>query len=256
MNLPFDRIEQYGRFFLDKGLQPEIGLSGAVLDNTPEETFRVWARAFSGRRVTVHAPFLDLAPGGMDPEVVRVTRNRLCRAARVAGWLGASAMVCHAGYEYRRYPHNLDRWVEISGQTWVQVLEAGEDSGLVVLLENVYEREPEPIRRVLEQAAHPRLKACFDAGHFNTWSRRPLELWLEALAPWLARLHLHDNDGSFDQHLSIGRGSFDFQGLMGWLGKRGLSPGITLEPHNMEDFVLTFRAAGTLLGRYGRSGPR
>ena len=252
VNLPFDRIHHYGRFFLEKGLNPEIGLSGPVLDRTAEDEFRAWGRAFASMKVTVHAPFLDLAPGGMDPEVARITRERLCRAVRAAGLLGAEAMVCHAGYEYRRYPHNLDRWVKVALETWARVLEAGEESGLVILLENVYEREPEPIRRVLEQTDHPRLRACLDTGHFNTWARSPLSRWLEALEPWLSRLHLHDNDGSFDQHLPIGQGNFDFRGLTAWLAERDLSPGITLEPHSREDFFLTFRAFRELMEEHGK----
>ena len=257
VNLPFPKMETYGRWFIDRGLAPEIGLSGPVLDHTADAAFRTWARAFQGRRLTVHAPFMELSPGGTDPEVVRITRRRLCRAAEAAGILGASAMVCHAGYEYRRYPHGAERWVTESVRTWNVVLEAGAKSGLTILLENVYERDPEMIRRVLAEADNPRLKACFDTGHFNVWSRRPLPEWLEALEPRLARLHLHDNDGSFDQHLPIGEGSFDFRGLLLRLKERGLSPGITLEPHTRRRFFRTFRAFRILMEEFdpARLGP-
>ena len=118
-------------------------------------------------------------------------------------------------------PHNLDRWVKVALETWARVLEAGEESGLVILLENVYEREPEPIRRVLEQTDHPRLRACLDTGHFNTWARSPLSRWLEALEPWLSRLHLHDNDGSFDQHLPIGARQLRLPWIDGLAGGKG-----------------------------------
>ena len=252
VNLPLDRIGLYGELFARKGLAPEIGLGGAALDQAGEEELRAWGRAFADREITAHGPFIDLSPGSLDPKILAVTRRRLAQAHRAASLLGVSVLVCHAGYEYRRYPHDLDRWVETSVQTWRGLLESGEGPGIVVALENVYERDPEPIRRVLAEAAHPRLRACFDTGHFNVWSRQPLEEWLTALGPHLARLHLHDNDGSFDQHLPIGQGGFDFRGLFGRLQELGLSPGVTLEPHGKADFFPTFRAFQKLAEESGK----
>jgi len=251
VNLPFDRIELFGPPLARLSAWPEIGLSGPVLDATPEEVFRSWAERFREAEVTVHGPFMDLAPGGMDPAVVELTRQRFLQALAPARLFQAQEIVFHAGYDYNRYPHSQDRFVEESARTWELVLAATRESEPLILLENVYEHGPETMVRVLERIGHPRLKACFDTGHHNCWGRAPLGDWLEALGPWLGRLHLHDNDGTFDLHLPVGAGSFDFQALFSWLEKAGLEPGITLEPHTQEDFILTLTGLRRVLGGAG-----
>ena len=64
------------------------------------------------------------------------------------------------------------------------------------------------------------------------------------MSPWLAHLHLHDNNGRRDEHLGIGRGKFDFQGLFKFLTKHDLQPLITLEPHSEDDLWVSLRALG------------
>jgi len=47
--------------------------------------------------------------------------------------------------------------------------------------------------------------------------------------------HLHDNNGSKDEHLPLGNGKIDFYPLIGFLKKRKELPLITLEPHEEAD---------------------
>ncbi len=236
VNLPFAMIDAFGPLVIETaGLGVEIGLDAATLEETPLEVFEVWAGRLAGRELTVHAPFMDLSPGGIDSGVVELTRRRLLKAVEAAAIFEAKAITGHAYYDATRYPHHLERWLETSLETWNLVLEASEKLGAVVALENVYETDPEMIARLLNRAAHPRLAFCFDTGHFNVWSKAPLEEWLEALGGRIARLHLHDNDGSFDHHWPIGRGDFPFERLFAWLKDRGVEPGVTLEPHRAKD---------------------
>lgn len=236
VNLPFGDMERFAPLLLAAGVGAEVGLDARSLEETPEPVFREWAGRLAHLEVTAHGPFMDLAPGGVDPGVVEVTRQRLLKAAGAAALFSARDMVCHAGYDVNRYPHNLERWLDTSARTWELVLEATEASGMRICLENVYETGPQMLVRLVDRLDHPRLGVCFDAGHFNAWGRGDLDDWLDALGPRIMRLHLHDNDGSFDDHLPIGRGSFPFRRLMDGLHRLGVRPGITLEPHTEEDF--------------------
>jgi sugar phosphate isomerase/epimerase len=217
------------------------------LDDPPGEEIEAWAARFAHLPVTIHAPFMDLAPGGIDPAVVAVTRRRLVQAAQLTEILGAGTIVAHAGYDYNRYPHDLERWLEVSAETWTEVLAA---TTAEVVLENVYEFDPDLIARLLARLNHPRLGFCLDVGHRQAWGRAPLLDWLTALRPWLRRLHLHDNDGSFDLHWPIGRGRVEFDRLFGWLQEAHLAPGITLEPYTLDDFRETAAALETILARH------
>ncbi len=251
VNLPFRLIESLGPVFLERGLSPEIGLDAQVLDETPGERFEYWAERFKKTEVTIHAPFMDLAPGGIDPLIVDVTRKRLLQAAELVEVFGAESLIGHAYYDLTRYPVNVERWVKVSLETWRLVLEASEVNGCQVLVENVYERDPEALAMLLTELKHPRFGFCLDTGHFNAWSVVSLDRWLNRIGSKIKRLHLHDNDGSFDQHLGLGQGNFDFRTLFDWLRARGLNPGLTLEPHREEDFWVSFEVLSGLL-----DGPR
>jgi len=66
VNLPFPFLQAgYLEKFLHRGLNPEIGLDAYSLGHYRPGDFRRAARAFhgAGRRITLHGPFQDLAPG-------------------------------------------------------------------------------------------------------------------------------------------------------------------------------------------------
>ncbi len=69
VNVPFSfLLRGYLARFLERGLNPEIGLDAFSLGTYPPETFRRVARMFAqaGRCCTVHGPFQDISPGALD----------------------------------------------------------------------------------------------------------------------------------------------------------------------------------------------
>ena len=62
-----------------------------------------------------------------------------------------------------------------------------------------------------------------------------LTLWLERLGRYVGELHLHDNEGSTDDHLPVGKGNFPFDRLFAFLRGKGISPIVTVEPHTEQN---------------------
>ena len=91
------------------------------------------------------------------------------------------------------------------------------------------------MRRLFERLNSDYVCFCFDTGHFNVFSRAPLNLWLKELGQYLGHLHLHDNHGSFDEHLPVGNGTFPFAELFSALRGIKARPLITLEAHAQAD---------------------
>lgn len=233
---------------VDQGAALELGLDGPTLDNVPLSELKDWANRFQGLKKTIHGPFMDLAPGGVDPAVVAVSRKRLIQAAELTDLFQAEAIVFHASYDRNRYGEQKDAWLETSLATWVPVAEA---AACPVMLENVYEDGPEMLVRLIDGLADDRVRACFDVGHFLCWGdATPLADWLIGLGGRIGRLHLHDNDGSWDHHLAVGQGVFDFDYLFTFLKDNGIKPGITVEPHREEAITPTFAALAELLNKY------
>jgi sugar phosphate isomerase/epimerase len=70
----------------------------------------------------------------------------------------------------------------------------------------------------------------------NAFSETSMEGWLQELQPFLKQLHLHDNDGTWDDHWAIGDGKINFDMLFRHIEENRLNPIITLEAHQ-EDWL-------------------
>jgi sugar phosphate isomerase/epimerase len=239
VNIPFTMLkESYLARFLGRSINPEIGFDANALENVSETELREIARQLHERslRITVHAPFIDLSPGSPDPAVRSLTRRRFDQVLRAARFFEPLRIVCHAGYDWKRYGYLMERWVENSLKTWEWFATRTKTLGAALVLENVYERGPEELAVLLNPLKPYGVGFCLDTGHQAAFSTTPLGQWVESLAPFLAQLHLHDNFGNWDDHLALGRGSIDFESLFRTLKKIRNKPfPITLEPHREAD---------------------
>jgi sugar phosphate isomerase/epimerase len=237
VNIPFPfLLGRLGALFLEKGLNPEIGLDAGTLCRYPPRTFRRVARLFrqAGRRITLHAPFQDMAPGALDDEVLAATRRRFRLACRWLPVFGPAALVCHLGYEARRYRHEQEAWLSRVAATFREVAARAAAHGALVVMENVYEQgeEKDLFLEVIKRAKAPNLKVCLDVGHLLAFGDGDYEGWLTTLWPHIGLLHLHDNDGSHDHHQTLGTGKVPVPFILEFLADRlPRQPLITLEPH-------------------------
>ena len=104
------------------------------------------------------------------------------------------------------------------------------------MLENVYEDGPDDIEIFFKHLVHQNVGFCLDTGHQAAFGNVPLEAWLDSLGLYLGQIHLHDNDGRYDDHLALGHGNINFQPLFDHLKTRKKPLlAITLEPHKEED---------------------
>lgn len=220
--------------FLAWGLHPEVGLDARALDQVSRTEMSRMAKAIldAGLRPTVHGPFIDLAPGAIDPMVLDVTRRRFDHALDLAALFQPEHMVFHANYERLRQGFFTERWLEISLETWRSLARRARELGVRLVLENTYETTPDEMAPLLAELAAEGIGFCFDTGHASAFGRADLLEWFDVLQPHLAAMHLHDNDGGWDDHLAIGQGRIDFKSLFERMVSRGVRPRVvTLEPH-------------------------
>lgn len=233
-HLPWLRSREFLPCILDLGLAPEIAFKGPELDDLPGERLQTLARlvATSGRRPTVHAPFFDLSPGAMEPMVRDITLRRLTQALQAAAALGAHLMVVHPGYDRWRYPNLAMTWRDHAAATFAPLLEMARQYDCRLALENIYEESPATLVALVDHLDSAWFGHCFDIGHWRLFGRGAQSDWLQAIAPRLIHLHLHDNLGQSDDHLPVGEGTIDFAPLMTLLHGLAPPPSITLEAHD------------------------
>lgn len=179
------------------------------MDKTPPDVQKSLDAALEVPRRVLHAPFAELCPAAIDPLVRAVTRRRFLQAAALAKRYGAEKMVVHSGFiPLVYYP---EWFAPQSAAFWREFL--NDVDGLTLCVENVMETSPDVLRQIAEQVNDPRLRICFDVGHAFCQSG-DLAPWLDALAPYISHVHLHNNHGSFDEHLALDTGTLDMAAVI------------------------------------------
>ena len=179
------------------------------MDKTPPDVQASLGAALEVPRRVLHAPFAELCPAAIDPLVRAVTRRRFLQAAALAKRYGAEKMVVHSGFiPLVYYP---EWFAPQSAAFWREFL--NDVDGLTLCVENVMETSPDALRQIAEQVNDPRLRICFDVGHAFCQSGE-LAPWLDALAPYISHVHLHNNHGSFDEHLGLPDGTLDIAAVI------------------------------------------
>jgi sugar phosphate isomerase/epimerase len=215
-------------------INPEISFNHLDLDRFREADFRETAGRLTdaGLSVTFHAPFMDLRPGAIDPEIRRVTVDRLRQVFELIPWFRPRSIVCHPSFDERYYVSSEKQWLESSLKTWSGLIECLQGTDTFLAMENVYERGPHQLRPLFDALDPYRVRFCFDTGHANAFGSAPHGVWMESLGDRLGEIHIHDNHGTIDEHLPVGEGTFPFRALLATVRERQLNPIFTIETHS------------------------
>lgn len=174
-------------------------------------------RALTAAGIEVRVVHPALGPGvdlsSADEGVRRQSIRHYRDALEACVLLGARLMVVHAGSQYAlgEAAEAARRAADSVGQ----IVGDAESMGITLVIENlpggyVLESGGE-VRSFVDGFGTPTVRACYDSGHAHITGGAVGAI--EALAPVLAHLHIHDNDGTGDQHRMLGLGSIDWQAV-------------------------------------------
>ena len=235
-HMPYHLLPKYLEMILQKKLNLELYFSHYALQNINKTKCMETAKclADAGLKITFHAPFMDLRPAALDDKIRRASVDRLKQVFDLATTFHPLKIVCHPSFDERYYVDCDDLWIESSMKTWTELIALAKDAKTTIALENVYEKNPYILRRLLDALSSDAICFCFDTGHFNVFSYTPLKIWMQELGTYLRHLHLHDNRGKTDEHLPAGCGTFPFVELFQTIRAIGAKPTMTLEAHNQD----------------------
>ncbi len=257
VHLPFRDLERFLPFILEHRLQPEVAFVATDFSPSMAASLQQLAASLNhaGLSATVHAPFMDLNPGAVDPLVSQATLFRCQQTLDAAAILGAKLVVFHPGYDRWRYSGNSGLWIDQSKNFWPRLLKCAEQLKIRLALENIFEENPETLITLVNEIDSDWLGHCFDTGHWNLFGQVSLTDWLSALGSRLFHLHLHDNFGDRDAHLPIGEGKIDFPLLFDWLARHHINATMTLEAHSQDHLLRSRSAALALISAVGKGLP-
>lgn len=201
-----------------------------------------------GVKFSMHGPFIEINLGSYLDEIRDLSIRRVMDALRLAARLGADPLVVHPGYSFFRKLKEFDarlrsRFLEDLGTIGK---EAGR-LGVRVALENVYMsyfyfQELDGFDAIRE--AVPGIGVTLDVGHAFISKRTakhpaPEEAIIDDVRRMgiehLFHVHLHNNDGTRDDHDLI-NGSIDMGKVLRGLGELGYDGKVIIETLDAERF--------------------
>jgi sugar phosphate isomerase/epimerase len=117
-------------------------------------------------------------------------------------------MVYHFGYRPNTYPKG--EYVERAIRFWRKFL-SDKSPDMAVHLENTLEPLPDIFVEFIDTLNLSNVTLNLDIGHTNFISQVPAVEWISRLGRRIAYVHMHDNDGTQDQHAGIGQGTVPFE---------------------------------------------
>jgi sugar phosphate isomerase/epimerase len=247
-------IDEHFRVARDLGFRPEIYFQygwSFISEKAHRELAQKVLSEFSG--CAVHLPYSGIVPGDEDRD--GTMRDTLLRATDISTLYRPDHLVGHAFFNALQHSLEAPRkffgskkgnltaaaeqpnqaWLDNSARVWREVISS---SPARLFLENTYEHSPISIQTLLKDLPGHRASMCLDVGHWYYYAMgkhwENLSEWIDLCASRLGHLHLHDNDGTGDLHLSLGNGEVDFPLLDRLLGQKGLKPVYTIENHSAE----------------------
>ena len=180
------------------------------------------------RLVQAHAPMgRPLEDGGA------LLKDTL-RCVDACGAWGIPNLVVHSGYSLGLTPEET---FARNKEFFLPILERAERYGLRILVENFNKMyidglfwidNATDLKRMIELVNHPLFQAVWDVGHANL-QEIPQDEELKLLGKHVCALHIHDNMGDIDAHLTPFFGNLNFDELMTGLLEIGYNGFFTFE---------------------------
>ncbi|MCK5253166.1 MAG: sugar phosphate isomerase/epimerase [Thermoplasmata archaeon] len=191
--------------------------SPELLDTEARERVRRKADDL-GLEITLHAGDWDLLT--LDPGFLRYSMERSRQEAQLAHALGAVYLNSHIGFPERMVRHEggsiwADEHFDFQGRiddAVAHLASIADELDVRILYENTY-RLVEPLMEAINECKSPNLGFLMDAGHANIYGDIHKIHAMMSSRGKLFAMHLHDNNGRWDQHAPLGHGTLDLDGL-------------------------------------------
>ncbi|MBR7127445.1 MAG: sugar phosphate isomerase/epimerase [Lentisphaeria bacterium] len=183
-----------------------------------------------------HAPFGKFLDMSCPDESLRRTMiNRHKLALNIAASLGIKTLTIHCGVDFHTPDVPFEVHIARIKEALAELLVEAEKCGVIIAIENGWYPLGQSVVLLDIKKDFPTdyLGFCYDSGHANLLDRnhvppenRTEKDWLsvtkknevkwendglEKMLPHVVSCHLHDNDGSCDQHKRIGSGNIDWR---------------------------------------------
>jgi sugar phosphate isomerase/epimerase len=146
-------------------------------------------------------------------EVSKASLKFAKREILLAKKLNVKGITIHSGrIDHASRKEIFEKQMKILIKNLRELIKIANEYGIEIGLENSWRDslviKPSEILKIVKYV--PGLKIVLDVGHANAAGLDPIK-YFEKVRKYLSAVHIHDNKGNFDEHLSIGKGNIKFR---------------------------------------------
>lgn len=200
-----------------------------------------------GMRYQVHAPLSDVNIGSVHEPMRSAAVKEVKRTIELCHQLEIPLVTVHPGFVQGIAFLDKAKTIEKTKESVKELAAFSSNHTVELVLENMPANingtctQARELLRVIEGTD---LRICFDMGHANTVGQ--LDEFLE-LVDRFGNVHLHNNDGQWDQHNRIDEGSADLDKVVSVL-RRSYKGNIIIEATDLKSGAESKAALARLLG--------
>ncbi|NLY44930.1 MAG: sugar phosphate isomerase/epimerase [Tissierella sp.] len=175
---------------------------------------------------SLHGPFLDLKPSSPDLLIREVSYKRYLDTIHIATELDLDYLIFHSQINpYLNESFISDLNNKQAKEFWEKILEETNFKG-TILIENIFEETPKMLKEYIDTIDFSNIKINLDIGHAKV-GKASLEDWIVSLKDHISYMHIHSNNGLYDQHQSPD--VQEIKTLYHLLDKYDIQPALSLE---------------------------
>lgn len=207
--------------------------SEAEMDVTRDPSHLVDLFSSYDLSLSLHTPICDMNVAALTERMRMATLEVLEANIEVAVMLGIDVITVHPGLSSMAVAGTESMALARAKESMRFLDSCAKEHGVLLAIENM-PNLPMFLGRTSEQLAHivdgTDLSICYDVGHAYTMGQN--DSMVELLGDRIVNVHVHDNHGQKDEHLTVGSGSIDFDKVL--LSLSGYSRNLVIESRSLD----------------------
>lgn len=190
-------------------------------------------------------------PPSWDRMVVKRVKDEYEKSLLVAEEINAQSVIYNSNYFPGLTSWKYKDWLAVQVDLWGQIASSAQQKGITIAIENIYDEKPTSILDILKEVKSPNLKGCIDFGHLNLISnKKDFKEWIGLFSEDIYCTHLHNNNGRYDSHKSLLKGSVDYEAIFLELKNMKDLPIFAVEVNSLSDAVESIDYVKQLANKY------
>lgn len=212
----------------------ELGLDCVeILHDFPNDEFDIDILNSYDVNYSIHSPFNDVNIASLDKHIRKTSIEEIKSSIDLANKIDSEIVVIHPGkITYGARPYE-DKVYELNDQSFKELSIYANDAGVYPCFENMPDiegfmyKDINQLNKIIEEVDG---YMTLDLGHAHTNGYVPEDLYFDRVK----HIHVHDNDGSDDTHVTLGEGTFNLNNFFDYFAKKQYVDIYLLELHSKE----------------------